>query len=81
MVEKAYRKMLLMPTDNQLVAKVNYEMPTYSTSAGERTSVIDNILRYGLLLARGQMAACGGAEDARYGNPRSDPKKDYPSPR
>lgn len=81
MAEKAYRKMLLMPTGNQLIAKANQKIPTNSTSAMEQTSVIDNILCHGLLLAGGEMPACGGAEDARYGNPRSDPKEDNPSPR
>jgi hypothetical protein len=78
--EKAYMKMLPMPTGNQPIAKANWEIPTNSKSAGERMSVIDNILYYGLSLARGQMPASGGAEDARHGNQRSDPKEDYPSP-
>ena len=53
----------------------------WSKSSHGANLVIDNILCHGLLLARGEMPACGGAEDARYGNPRSDPKEDNPSPR
>ena len=51
--EKAYGKMLPMPTGNQLIAKANCETPANSRGAGERAPVIDNIPCHGLSLARG----------------------------